>query len=90
LAAFDSAVHFFAVRGGEAQPQLLVMSDVTDVFAPGGVAVKWARAQDGSHALSDQLPDLCWATPNVVHLSFPHTALTQFFAFNKFWMLACE
>jgi hypothetical protein len=45
LAAFDTAVHFFAVKGGEAQPQLLVMSDVNDVFAPGGESAGYCFVQ---------------------------------------------
>lgn len=34
LATFDSVVQFYALRPGASQPQMLVMSDTTDVFAP--------------------------------------------------------
>jgi len=36
LATFDSSVHYYAMRGPGKQPQMLVMCDVMDVFAPEG------------------------------------------------------
>ncbi len=34
VATFDTTVHFYSVRTSGATPQMLVMSDVHDVFAP--------------------------------------------------------
>jgi protein transport protein SEC24 len=34
LVTFDSSVHFYNVTKGQAQPQMLVMPDTQDVYAP--------------------------------------------------------
>lgn len=34
IVTFDSSVHFFNVAKGQAMPQMLVMPDVNDVYAP--------------------------------------------------------
>jgi protein transport protein SEC24 len=34
LVTFDSSVHFYNVSKGQAQPQMLVMPDTQDVYAP--------------------------------------------------------
>jgi protein transport protein SEC24 len=34
IITFDSTVHFYNVTKGQAQPQMLVMADVGDVYAP--------------------------------------------------------
>jgi len=36
LATFDSSIHFYAMRGPGTQPQMLVVCDTQDVFAPTG------------------------------------------------------
>ena len=36
IATFDSSVHYYAMRGPGTQPQMLVMCDTMDVFAPEG------------------------------------------------------
>ena len=36
IATFDSSVHYYAMRGPGTQPQMNVMCDVLDVFAPDG------------------------------------------------------
>jgi len=36
IATYDSSVHYYALRGPGTQPQMHVMCDVTDVFAPDG------------------------------------------------------
>lgn len=34
LATFDNTIHFYSVRSPTAAPQMLVVSDVNDVYAP--------------------------------------------------------
>ena len=34
IATFDSTIHFYSMRPGQAQPHMLVVPDVTDVYCP--------------------------------------------------------
>jgi hypothetical protein len=47
VATFDSTVHFYSMRPGQAQPHMLVVPDVTDVYCPlaGNVLVNLSQSR---------------------------------------------
>ena len=47
MATFDSTVHFYSMRPGQAQPHMLVVPDVTDVYCPlaGNVLVNLSQSR---------------------------------------------
>lgn len=48
VATFDSTIHFYSLRPGQAQPHMLVVPDVTDVYCPlaGNIVVDLAQCRD--------------------------------------------
>ncbi|KXZ55308.1 hypothetical protein GPECTOR_3g442 [Gonium pectorale] len=62
IATFDSAVHFYSIRSPSAAPQMLVMSDVADVFAPssGKLLMEAAEYKSQLVELLESLPAM-WA-----------------------------
>ena len=47
VATFDSTVHFYSMRPGQAQPHMLVVPDVTDVYCPlaGNILVNLSQSR---------------------------------------------
>lgn len=66
IATYDSAVHFYSLRSPTAQPQMLVMSDTQDVFAPnsGKLLMELEQHRDALKALLEALPEM-WAANRV-------------------------
>ncbi|KAL6760997.1 hypothetical protein V8C86DRAFT_991602 [Haematococcus lacustris] len=60
LATFDSSIHFFALRGGERQPQMMVVSDTSDAFAPDSapLLVPLADCKQALQQLLASIPDM--------------------------------
>lgn len=48
VATFDSTIHFYSLRPGQAQPHMLVVPDVNDVYCPlpGNVIVSLRESRD--------------------------------------------
>eukprot|EP00775_Hariotina_reticulata_P004086 gene4086-4333_t len=60
IITFDSTVHFYNVTKGQAQPQMLVMADVGDVYAPMSTQLL-AKLND----CREQLAELLSSIPNM-------------------------
>lgn len=58
IATFDNSVHFYALRPGQSQPQMLVMADIADVYAPLGAPLTARLSQ-----CRDELVTLLQAIP---------------------------
>lgn len=56
---YDSAIHFYNVKASLAQPQMMVLTDVTDVFVPlvDGFLVNVAEARTVLESFLSQLPE---------------------------------
>jgi hypothetical protein len=48
VATFDATIHFYSLRPGQAQPHMLVVPDITDVYCPlpGNVVVGLQQSKD--------------------------------------------
>ena len=48
MATFDSTIHFYSLRPGQAQPHMLVVPDVSDVYCPlaGNVVVNLRQSRE--------------------------------------------
>lgn len=48
MATFDSTIHFYSLRPGQAQPHMLVVPDTTDVYCPlaGNVVVNLKQSRE--------------------------------------------
>eukprot|EP00198_Chlamydomonas_reinhardtii_P000301 XP_001689636.1 COP-II coat subunit [Chlamydomonas reinhardtii] len=66
IATYDSAVHFYSVRSPSAAPQMLVMSDVNDVFAPtsGKLLMELEEYREQLKELLEGLPAM-WANNRI-------------------------
>lgn len=60
---FDRSLHFYNLRAGQAQPQMLVVSDIDDPFVPrpDDLLVNLQESRPVLEALLDSLPDT-WAS----------------------------
>ena len=64
---FDSAVHFYNLKSSLSQPQMLVVSDIDELFLPipDDLLVNLADSRDIVESLLDALPEIHKATRNV-------------------------
>uniref|UniRef100_A0A7S0RS66 COP-II coat subunit n=1 Tax=Chlamydomonas leiostraca TaxID=1034604 RepID=A0A7S0RS66_9CHLO len=69
LATFDNVVQFYALRPGCSQPQMLVMCDTTDVFAPDSAPLMVNVAEHKA-----ALQDLLKSIPNMFNVAAPRAA----------------
>lgn len=60
VATFDSTIHFYSLRPGQAQPHMLVVPDVTDVYCPlaGNIVVDLAQCRDPVASLLESIPKM--------------------------------
>lgn len=61
IATFDSAVQFYALRPGQSAPQMLVVPDTAEPYAPsaGSLLVNAHKARSLVSARADPLTQLC-------------------------------
>ncbi|XP_039735435.1 protein transport protein Sec24D, partial [Pteropus medius] len=57
---YNKALHFFNVKSNLAQPQMMVVTDVSEVFVPllDGFLVNYQESQSVIHNLLDQIPEM--------------------------------
>uniref|UniRef100_A0A7S1B6V7 Protein transport protein SEC24 n=1 Tax=Corethron hystrix TaxID=216773 RepID=A0A7S1B6V7_9STRA len=57
---YDNSVHYYVLRGGSSGPQMLVVSDLANLFvpAPEDLFVNLADSRDVVHNFLDSLPDM--------------------------------
>lgn len=57
---YNKALHFFNVKSSLAQPQMMVVTDVSEVFVPllDGFLVSYQESQAVIHNLLDQIPEM--------------------------------
>lgn len=60
IVTFDSSVHFFKVAKGQTAPQMLVMADVNDVYAPMS-----SELLAGLSECREQLQELLGSIPSI-------------------------
>lgn len=60
VATFDSTIHFYSMRPGQAQPHMLVVPDVTDVYCPlpGNVVVNLRESRALVANLLESIPKM--------------------------------
>lgn len=64
IAAFDAQIYFYSMHEGRSQPQLVVVPDVADPYAPaGGVLVPLERHREDLKALLEAVPR-AFSTPS--------------------------
>lgn len=58
VATFDSTIHFYSLRPGQAQPHMLVVPDTTDVYCPlaGNVVVNLKQSRELVGSLLESIP----------------------------------
>ncbi|EDQ85874.1 uncharacterized protein MONBRDRAFT_38641 [Monosiga brevicollis MX1] len=64
IVTFDQAIHFYNLSADLSQPQMMVVTDVDDVFAPleKGLVVDAKTSRDVIDALLDQIPQMFAST----------------------------
>ncbi|XP_053767877.1 protein transport protein Sec24D isoform X2 [Desmodus rotundus] len=57
---YNKVLHFFNVKSSLAQPQMMVVTDVSEVFVPllDGLLVNYQESQSVIHNLLDQIPEM--------------------------------
>lgn len=60
IATFDGAMHFYGLKSPEASPQMLVVSDISEAFAPvpSTLLVPVQEYKDGLLAILDLIPQM--------------------------------
>ncbi|EFN54381.1 hypothetical protein CHLNCDRAFT_58279 [Chlorella variabilis] len=60
VATFDSTIHFYSLRPGQAQPHMLVVPDITDVYCPlaGNVVVNLSQSKGLVVSLLESIPKM--------------------------------
>lgn len=70
---YDSTLHFYNVNSALAQPQMMVVSDVHDVFMPllDGFLVKLSESRAVIDSLLDQIPEMFFETKETESMLSP-------------------
>jgi len=60
IATFDSTIHFYSVRPGSSQPQMLVVPDVTELYVPDSapLILNLEQNKEALQALLGQIPSM--------------------------------